>query len=391
MNSAKNFSFRKLALPVFLPSTLFSIGTASLVPIVPTAAESLGASLATAGLIVGMITFGALTFVLPASKLVNRIGERRSMMMAGIVGALSSASLIFTDSLIVIAIAVFINGGMEAVFGLARHGYMTEHVPFNYRARALAVLGGTFRAGGFLGPLLGAGAVTLFSFKGAFAASAIVCALAAITLLAQKDDAHTRPDPDSKLTLRKVVKRELPKLATIGVGTAALVFVRTGRIIGLPLWGIYLGMPAAQIALYIGIAGAVDFALFYVSGQIMDRFGRRASIVPTMIALGVCMMSMVFATTPDLFLVIAVALSIANALSSGIILTLGADLAPKDGRNEFLASFRMLADVGAAASPVAISAITAAFALPVAFVAVGVVSLVGAAGLWHYLPKFGIR
>jgi len=27
----------------------------------------------------------------------------------------------------------------------------------------------------------------------------------------------------------------------------------------------------------------------------------------------------------------------------------------------------------------------------VAFVAGGVVSLVGAAGLWHYLPKFGIR
>lgn len=391
MSKAKSFSIRGLALPVFLPSTLFSIGDASLLPIVPTAAGALGANLATAGLVAGMITVGSLAFVLPASRLVNRFGERRSMLIAGSVAAVSSFSLLFIHSLWLMALAVFINGGMEAVFGLARHGYMAEHVPFNFRARALALLGGTFRAGGFLGPLLGAAVVSLFNVQAAFAVSAVVCALSGVVLVFQKDDEQSKPDPAAKVTLRHVAKRELPKLATIGTGTAILAFVRSARQIGLPLWGVFLGMHPAQISLYIGIAGAVDFALFYTSGQLMDRFGRRASIVPTMLALGVCMMLMVFAATPSLFLTVAIALSVANALSSGIVLTLGADLSPKDGRNEFLATFRMLVDVGSATAPLALSGITAAFSLPVAFVAVGCLSIVGAAGLWHYLPKFGIR
>ncbi|MFM6980879.1 MAG: MFS transporter, partial [Micrococcales bacterium] len=266
-----------------------------------------------------------------------------------------------------------------------------EHVPFNFRARALAVLGGTFRAGGFLGPLLGAAVVSLFDVQAAFAVSAVVCLLSALVLMVQKDDSHSKPDPAAKTSLRHVTKRELPKLASIGTGAALLVFVRTSRQIGLPLWGIFLGMHPAQISLYIGIAGAVDFALFYTSGQIIDRFGRRWSIVPTMTALGIGMIAMVLATSPSLFLTLAVCLSIANALSSGIILTLGADLAPKDGRNEFLAAFRMMCDAGGAASPLAVSALTAAFSLPVAFVVVGIVSIGGAFGLWHYLPKFGIR
>lgn len=391
MTKSNSFNVRGLVLPVFIPSTLFAIGDASLLPIVPTAAGNLGADLATAGLVTGMITTGSLVFVLPAARLVNRFGERRSMIFAGLLGALSSASLLLVHNIWFMAFAVFINGGMEAVFGLARHGFMAEHVPFSFRARALAILGGTFRAGGFLGPLLGAAMVALAGIQAAFAVSALACLLSAAMLLAQKDDELSKPDHRPKAKVIHIAKREQAKLTTIGVGTAILVFVRTTRQIGLPLWGIFLGMHPAQISLYIGIAGALDFALFYASGQIMDKFGRRASIVPTMITLGLTMFGMVLATNPGLFLTLAIAMSIANALSSGIVLTLGADLAPADGRNEFLASFRLLADIGGAAAPMTIAALTAAFSLPVAFIAVGFASLIGAAGLWHYLPKFGIK
>ena len=42
----------------------------------------------------------------------------------------------------------------------------------------------------------------------------------------------------------------------------------------LPLWAVSIGVSDANTALIIGIAGGLDFALFYTTGQIMDRWGR---------------------------------------------------------------------------------------------------------------------
>jgi uncharacterized membrane protein YdjX (TVP38/TMEM64 family) len=84
-------------------------------------------------------------------------------------------------------------------------------------------------------------------------------------------------------------------------------------------------------------------------------------------------------------------MSLANALGSGIVLTLGADLAPTDARNEFLGAFRLLVDAGSAASPMLLSLLTVAITLPGAVLSFSAVSLFGAWLGWHYLPKHGIK
>jgi MFS family permease len=143
--------------------------------------------------------------------------------------------------------------------------------------------------------------------------------------------------------------------------------------------------------LIIGIAGAVDFALFYVSGQIMDRFGRRWAVVPSLVGLAVTHVALIFALSEPAFLWVAIAMSIANATGSGIVLTIGADLAPEGQRNEFLAAYRLLIDSGQAVTPLLVSGMTLAASLPVAIVVMSGVSLIGAGLGWKYLPKFGIR
>lgn len=40
-----------------------------------------------------------------------------------------------------------------------------------------------------------------------------------------------------------------------------------------------IGIAETQTAIIIGIAGAIDFALFYAGGQLMDRFGRGATAI----------------------------------------------------------------------------------------------------------------
>jgi MFS family permease len=184
-----------------------------------------------------------------------------------------------------------------------------------------------------------------------------------------------------------VAKRESKKLATLGVVSAIMGGLRTARIVGLPLWALHIGLSPAVTALYIGIAGALDLALSYSSGQIMDRFGRRWSALPTLLGLSTTFALLTLAYDPTTFLAVALVMALANGVGSGIILVIGSDLAPKGERNEFLASYRLLVDAGVAATPILISGLAALLGLTSAMLAVTGVGIVGAAMAHRYLPR----
>ncbi len=75
-------------------------------------------------------------------------------------------------------------------------------------------------------------------------------------------------------------------LSRLGVAAASLSAVRSARQVVLPLWGVSIGLDAQTIALVVGVSGAIDFALFYASGQVMDRFGRLWAALPAMVLMG---------------------------------------------------------------------------------------------------------
>jgi MFS family permease len=129
-------------------------------------------------------------------------------------------------------------------------------------------------------------------------------------------------------------------------------------------------MQDVQISLVMGIATAIDFALFFSSGQVMDRWGRRWSAVPSMVIMAISPLILCFthdlATNVAWFIACAMILSAGNGLASGLILTLGADLAPRGNPAPFLGAFRFTVDAGSSVAPLAITAITAVVSISVA-------------------------
>jgi MFS family permease len=374
-------------LPVFTPSLLFGIAEGGLLPIIPASAQAMGASLPSAGIILGLVMIGTLFADLPAARLINILGERKAMMSAAAVASVGTLIAAFATSLWILGLGVFILGASVAVFGLARHSYLTEIVPYSHRARALSILGGVFRAGHFIGPLIGAALIVLIDLQAVYWNAVLFCGLAALILLFIKPDRM----PDTPATVPggtwRVAKRESKKLATLGVTSAIIGGLRTARLVGLPLWALSIGLPPATIALYMGIAGALDLALSYTSGQIMDRFGRRWSALPTLLGLSLTFSLLTVATDETTFLAVALLMSLANGVGSGIILVIGADLAPKGERNEFLASYRLLVDSGVAAAPLVISGVTALVGLSFAMFTVSGLGIVGALMAYRYLPR----
>jgi MFS family permease len=414
------FKWSSIALPAFLPTLLFSIGEGAIIPIIPTVAHSMGATLAIAALIAAMIMVGEVVGDIPSGWLVARVGERTAMIGGAFVAIIGLGIATFAPNPLVLGVGIALVGLATAVFALARHAFMTSYVPEKHRARALSTLGGTFRAGYFVGPFIAAGVIALTGRTSTvFWIDIVGCLGAAIVLLVVKDPteaigaaraqhvANSAARNQQKLDagqkeleaethgLFRTIVANRGVLGRLGTAAGLIGAVRASRQVILPLWAVSLGLGDSNIALIIGIAGAIDFALFYTSGQIMDRWGRLASALPSMIGLGLT--HIVLAVSfglPDRivwFITIAMFMAVANGLGSGILLTLGADLADKANPAPFLGAWRFTADAGSAVAPVLVSVLTALVSLAFASGVMGVLGLVGAGLLLRYVPRFAPR
>lgn len=381
-----NFKKRQLALPIYLPSLLFEAALSALLPILPASATEFGFDLAAAGAVTAAAMLGTFLFELPASTIVNRLGERTSMILATLVasvfGFLGFLNLGYWQ-LLLIAMGF---GAMFSLFGLSRHSMLAAQVPVLHRAKAMSLLGGSFRGGAALGPILGSLAVAQFGTEAAYLVASGLC-LAALIAVTTVPASRLQSSPSGQHgNVWAVAKREKAKLLTLGVASAIISAGRTIRMIGLPLLAIQLGIDAATASLIFGVTGAIDFALFYVSGLIMNRWGKFWSSVPTLFALGISYLFAFMVTDLATFWILAAVTALANAASAGINMVLGADMAPDGARSEFLAAFRMLTSGGVVLAPLMIASLTALIALPAALAITGVLNFYGAYLFWKYLP-----
>ncbi len=386
LRMASTFQKRSLAYPIYLPSLLFEAALSALLPILPASATEFGFGLAAAGAVTAAAMLGTFLFELPASTIVNRIGERGSMMMATL-GAAFFGFLGFLNlgywQLLFIAMGF---GAMFSLFGLSRHSMLAAAVPISHRAKAMSLLGGSFRGGAALGPILGAAAVAQFGTQAAYLVATSLCLLALLAVSLVPANRLDSPPSGQHGNVWAVAKRERSKLLTLGLASAIISAGRTIRMIGLPLLAIQLGIDPATASLIFGVTGFTDFALFYVSGLIMSRWGKFWSSVPTLLALGVSYLFAFMVTDLPTFWILAALTALANAASAGINMVLGADLAPDGARSEFLAAFRMMTSGGVVLAPLMITSLTALIALPAALAITGVLNFYGAYLFWKYLP-----
>lgn len=409
----------RLAPVIYGPTVLFALGEGAVIPLLPIFAARLGADVPTAALVASALVVGQLCGNIPAGWAVARVGERLTMAAGGGVAMVGVTGLALAPNLPLLAASVLLIGFCAAAFGLARHSFMTTRVPLAFRARALSLLGGTFRLGMFVGPFIAAALIGVFGDAHATVWFFGVCLVATVLLvllgpdpeaasggpdarLRQTDDTAVAEDTGEAVTgaiptaervgVLRAMWRYRGVLGRLGLAAASLSAVRSARQVVLPLWGVSIGLDAQTIALVVGISGAIDFALFYASGQVMDRFGRLWAALPAMLLMGAGFLALSF--THDLaqaamwFALFAAVLGVGNGLSSGILLTLGADVAPQDDPAPFLGSWRTLTDAGGAVAPLLVSGIAAALSLSFATAAMGVVGLLGAAAFIRWVPRF---
>ncbi|HEX4233885.1 MAG TPA: MFS transporter [Caldimonas sp.] len=388
------FNLRQIALPAFGPSFLFALGEGAILPVIALTVRQLGGSVALAALMVTLIGIGSLVSNIPASLITARWGERWAIVGAALWGALGMALCVLATGIALFAIGVTMVGMSAAVFGLARQSYLTEAVPFHFRARALSTLGGVMRIGLFVGPFLAAAVIHAVGIAGAYWAGVGSLVVSAIVAVRMPDlPAHATVDTPAvgtaplRATFRSVGLGHAKIFLTVGVGALLVSAVRASRQAVIPLWAEGIGLDAATTSLIYGLAGGIDMLVFYPAGKVMDRKGRAWVAVPSMLIMGIALMLTPLTHGWISLLLVSLVIGFGNGIGSGMIMTLGADYSPVAGRAHFLGLWRLMSDIGSTGGPALLSAITAMVSLAAGIWCTGAIGFAAAWVLWHWIPR----
>jgi MFS family permease len=391
-------SLRTLALPIYGSTFLVAAGLGAALPITPLFAKELGAGVGLAGVAVAMRGLGTMALDVPAGLLVARFGDRRVMTW----GACATAAVAAVTAAVVSApqllLLLFAVGAALGLWAMARLHFMVEQVPTELRGRALALVGGTGRLGLFVGPSAGGLLAEHQGLEAAFLLQGAATAAGALLLAVgfrghrnagEKRSASAgaertrRPEPG----LSELLRTHAASLAGSGAVAVVLQILRTARHLLIPLWGDAIGLSVAEIGLVLGLSSGLDMLLFYPAGQLMDRRGRRATGVPSLALLSLGLALLPLSSSFGSLLAVGLLLGLGNGLSSGFVMTLGADLSPAEGRSRFLGLWRLLGDAGSAAGPMIVGAVAAAASLPGAAAATAITGAAGALLLLFFVGE----
>lgn len=352
---------RQLALAVYLPTFFLAFGQGAVLPTMPLYAAGFTDSFSRISLAVAALALGTMLFDLPAGMLLERTG-RRPMMLAGTaLVALSSIGLAVAHSFPELVIYRLVGGIGSACWGISRLAFMADAVRIEDRGRALATFGGLQRIGTFAGPVTGGLIGGLFGLRAAFVLAAALALLA--TVISALFVPESRPAGSVSARHRWQVLGRVLRLRykDFAGASAAQIFaqmIRSGRQIIVPLYGANeLGLGVAAIGTIVSISAIVDMSLFLPAGILMDRLGRKYASIPSFVVMAAGMALIPLAGSFATLLAATAVIGLGNGLGSGTMMTLGADLAPREAAGEFLGLWRLVGDSGQAGGPLAVGGI----------------------------------
>lgn len=399
-------SLTELLLPLYIPAFLSQASRGATLTALPLHVLSLGFSYDDLGVLAMVTGIGLVIGNIPAGSMTTVRGPRFTLLVScllfcGSAGFSSIAALaprVLTMPCFVAAF--FLAGVAEAVAVLARQTFMGAVVQSSLRGRVASMQGGVQRLAFVFGTSAGGAVAQSFGAHATYALQALLAVacgagvafgmpfISASQNLGAKTAAGAKPAAaqGASLSMCGVLRAHWRLLFVASAFTGCAFFIRKARELLFSMEGHERDMSQAEVGRMAALSYLIDGVLFPVGGYLLDTIGRTQTGTLSFALMALAFLALQSGSSSSM-LGFAIIGGVSNGVSSGLALTVGADLAPPDCRGNFLAVFRMLARSAdpAAASMLGVLAETAS--LRVAELAVCLVAVGGIACAMCCMPE----
>ncbi len=384
-------SRHQLVLSLYLPAFILGLGTSIAAPAIPVYARSFDVSFGVAALVLVANGLGSAAATLPIGYLLDRIGRRKIVLAGPLLTALTSFLVAAAQSFPELLVYRFIAGWALQMWVLGRLAMITDRGG-DRRGRQITGLYGMDSAGRLLGPAVGGFAAAAWDIRVPFILYGVLALVAIIPSFRLVRETQTdaaapargeRADGGGRLALATFLAWPLLVLFAIQL----LASLTRGAIWGgtLDLFVVYAyGVGPEVLGVLVTATSAIGVPITFAAGHLMDRFGRKATLVPGLALLSGGLISMAAIAYLGLSLAVYAAslfwVRAALSITSGSMQVLASDNAPAEARGRFLGAWRLIAEIGQVLSPVTFAGMADALGFAAAFGFLGCTSL-GAAVL----------
>lgn len=349
-------------LSTYLPALVLALGTGIALPALPMLALSFNVSFGVASGVVTAFLVGSLVGTIPAGWLIDRFGRRPVLIAGPLLTALVAFLVVIAETFPQLLVLRFINGVAAQLWLMARLAAISQGAAAGQRGRQVSWMFGMDSAGKLMGPVLGGFIAAAMGPRATFLAYAILAlmALVPVAIYAREIPRHDQPAPKasraglSPATLRALI---MPRLLYFGV--ALFAGLTRGPVYAdlLHLYAAFAYSLGPQAIGYLATgASIISLPIGFIAGWMMDRFGRKHTMVPGFTGAAITMLALAASAFLQLSLAWYVALFffaiVTQSLTSGSIQTVGADVAPPEARGTFLGIWRFTGQGGATISPI---------------------------------------
>ena len=381
-------------LSLHMPAVALGLGQGITTPVLPVLViNEFGVSVGLASLVFVANMLGGSAISIPAGYAIDRFGRRRVLLAGPLIIAGSALLIAFatTGSFALLLFYRFVGGWGQQMWSLSRLTVIAD-TGGRQRGQQITGMASLQRAGNLAGPLIGGFAAIAWGLQVPFvmhAAVAIVAVIPSFLLLRETAPDHVRPiaaepqparqsdtgagqaEEDKSFSWRILLQ---PTIIALFTAQFLGMITRGGAIGGgtIFLYGVYaygagpgtLGVLSTSVA----IAG---IPLTMAAGFIMDRFGRKVTMVPGMVLLSAAWVFLAMTAAASLpfyaFVIGFVWMQLTASVLAGSMQIIGTDIAPKNARGRFFGVGQTVTYAGFMSNPLSFSVLTAISGFTAAF------------------------
>ncbi|MFN0074531.1 MAG: MFS transporter [Chloroflexota bacterium] len=374
---------------LYLPAFVLALGTGVATPALPVFAKSFDISFGTASLVIVLNLAGMALSSVPTGLLIDRVGRRKIVIAGPLLSAVSSVLTATASSFPELLFWRFLNGWATGMWTMGRVTMIAD-TGGAARGRQITTLFSYDNAGRLVGPAVGGLLAAMWDVRLPFYVHAALSLLAVIPSLRMTDTAPQRTQAEHEAEASAPARSLLLTLLTFPIimlfTTYFLTSLTRGALFGgsMNFYAVYAyDIDAAAVGLMAAAVSAVGIPVTIMAGHIMDRFGRKATIVPGFGLLGLSLLLMAGIAALSLpfgiFVAALIVVGLTQSLTGGSMQTLGSDVAPAHARGKFFGIWNTVGQFGTFLSPAIFGLLTEHAGSPAAFAFLGVSSLGGAA------------